>query len=142
MSLYVYITRKANPLEDGGLPIAQNEWEEAAKGLGSFRRNHDSSDSKPQNLQAIAEFAWTAHPEGLGIPFLWNDSQVQVKNPDQPTLVCMSTIAEKLNARVVSETGETFSADGSHAGFEPYSEFYENPKRSFLDRLFRRKNDA
>ena len=142
MSIYVYITRKPNPLEGAGTPVTRRDWEGIAVDSGVFRRADDVTSVDSDQPLEDAALIWTGHPRGFEISFLWQHDQVEVKGPDQPTLAFMSTIAGKLNARVVSETGEKFNADGSHASFEPYSEFYQPPKRSFFARILGGKNDA
>lgn len=137
MSLYVYITRKPDPSADEGPEIAEREWRELALAQSDLRppTPGQATPSHPGEPRA-ADF--TFYLDGRAAAWLsWDEGQVEVKNPDPRTIARLVSLAAMLGARVVSETGEIFDANGAHAGFERWSEFHEPPgKPSLFKRLF------
>jgi hypothetical protein len=132
MGICVYITRKQQPLADGGVPITETEWTAVTQSQADFLRVDDAG-----GFGGVREFSWK-HPSGDSVPFTWSDGEIEVKSPDARTVVRMLDAARALQARVVSETGEVFDSRGTHAGFEKWSEFHVEPKRSFFDKLLGR----
>ena len=112
MSLYVSISRRADPLQEDGPQIAASEWIDLVAGEGDFRL--------PEGVESrwVGAFArvWTGHPE-VQMVFDWVDGQVDVKHPDPATIARMKALAVKLDATVFSETGELFDDSGESAGF-------------------------
>lgn len=112
MSIHVHISRRAEPLDEPGPAISAAEWIRAASREGDFRSPGDAE------TEGVGPFArvWVGHPGGP-VCFDWRDGDVEVRDPDQATLVRMKTLAIGLAANVFSETGEVFDDDGGSAGF-------------------------
>ena len=112
MSIYVSISRRAEPLEDDGPQITAEEWLEVVSSESDFRL--------PQGAEGewVGPHArvWTGHPQ-VRMSFDWVDGQVDVKNPDAATIARMKALAARLQATVFSETGELFDDAGESAGF-------------------------
>ncbi|MGH6949920.1 MAG: hypothetical protein ACREH4_03550 [Vitreimonas sp.] len=116
MSIYVYITRRRNPIEDTGPVVGELEWLSAIEGDPTFRR--PSREEVGKERRSPSSYAvWTAHPEGHDTWFIWTNGQIDIKNPDEPMIAKAISIAARLGAQVVSEMGELFNEDGSHRGF-------------------------
>ncbi len=114
MSLYVSITRRAEPLAEDGPTITSQEWLDCVGGEPDFRVPEGGE------LKWVGPIArvWSGHGE-YPVVFDWVDGQVDVKNPDERTVARMKRLATKLAANVVSETGEIFRESGESAGFLP-----------------------
>ena len=104
MSIYVAISRRNDPLDDDGDSISFDDWLAIVDAADDFERDGDA-------------FIWTAHPAGVRFQFEWSEGQIEVKNPDPPTIARMQNLAKELDAAVFSETGEVFDDDGVSAGF-------------------------
>lgn len=116
MSIYVYITRHRNPLDDGPA-IEEQEWLSATTADPAFREPADSERESPPRRKHTIERIWTGHPEGFTVPFSWTDGQIDISNADEPMIAKAMQLARTLNANVVSEMGEIYNDDGSHKGF-------------------------
>ena len=129
MSIHVFITRKENPIEDAGPAITEQEWRSVATDSPDFRlpTTEDLADSDYPGGPTERDLIWTGHNEEPVVWFVWYDGQVEVENADESVVARMKRLAELLGARVVSETGEQFDDLGQSAGFEPWSEFYDEP---------------
>lgn len=138
MSLYVFISRRPDPTTDDGAEISEDEWYTLAARESDLRRPNAAElreESSPGSVQA-SDVAWQS-PDGTLVWLSWYAGQIEVRNADQPTIARLVELAKDLSARVVSETGEVFDSQGVHAGFEPWSEFYEAPRKaSVFRRLF------
>jgi hypothetical protein len=110
MSIYVFISRRADPLDDGGPSITADEWLRAADDE-SFR---DPSNEEKSWLGTHARI-WLGNEYTPA--FDWVDGQIEVKAPDNQTIAKMHEIAHRLRANLFSETGEMFDVDGKHSGF-------------------------
>jgi len=113
MSIYVYITRHADPADESGPQISAQEWVAHVDGELDFRVPREDE------MEWLGEHAryWTDYKPP--IPFDWVDGQIEVKSPDDRIISRMKAMAETLHATVFSETGEVFDASGKHAGFLP-----------------------
>jgi hypothetical protein len=139
VSLYLFISRKPDPTTDEGPDITEQEWRELLAGEFSLR------PPLPEEIEvgvpggvAATDVALPSQ-DGTVTWVSWAHGQLEVKNASQSAIARMALIADKLSARVVSETGEVFDGQGAHAGFEPWSEFYVPEKKpSFFSRLFRK----
>jgi len=115
MSIYVSITRRAEPLDENGPSITKAEWLRWAERQPDFRVGGPDESSS----QDATPYVWTGHPSAVPFTFVWVDGQVDVKAPDRMTIQRMKAIAASLAATVMSETGEVFDDLGESAGFLP-----------------------
>jgi len=119
ISIYVFITRKPDPLVKAGNDIGLQEWHEHALRAGDFRvpDSADLADVGPPIPDIHRVLIWTGHFHESSVWFEWIDGQVEAKYVDEAAIVRMQEMAAKLGARVISEQGEVFDASGNHAGF-------------------------
>ncbi len=116
MSIMVYVTRKADPLEDGGPDISEVEWKSAVES------DPDLSISAPRDEPGFPKqgkyAVWKSYAGGYPVWFTLLDGNIEVDTPDAPILKKLAAYAQRLSARVVSETGELFDSEGKSRGFE------------------------
>jgi hypothetical protein len=113
MSIYVYITRRADPADEAGPEITAEEWERCVDAEADFRAPRE------EELDWLGDHArmWTGYK--VPVAFDWGDGYIEVKNPDAEIITRMKSLAGRLRATVFSETGELFDLSGRHAGFLP-----------------------
>lgn len=51
---------------------------------------------------------WRGHSAGRPVWFSWFEGSINVKNPDEETLVKMRQVAMKLHARLQGDEGESY----------------------------------
>jgi hypothetical protein len=105
MSIYVYVTRKPDPLEASGHDIEAREW------IALIESDPDLSIADPPNRFAgdrRTYAVWTSYPGGYPAWFCLSDGNIEVKGIDEAILAKLRSFASKLNARIVSELGEEF----------------------------------
>jgi hypothetical protein len=112
MSIYVFITRKSDPLDDSGPGITADEWLRCIEAQIDFRTPRQNETEWLGNHAKIL----SGDPE---MAFDWVNGQIEVKNPPEATIRRMKQLAEELHATVFSETGELYDIEGRHAGFLP-----------------------
>jgi hypothetical protein len=98
-----------------GDEIPESEWRRIALAEPDFRTPTETEVSEGNWLRSN-DLAWTGHRQYPTIWFAWRHGQIEVKNPDQPILAKMMTLAARLNAQVISETGEFFDSTGASLG--------------------------
>lgn len=106
MSIYVYVTRRPDPLEANGPDIAAQEWIEV------IESDPDLSIADPPNRSQgdrRCYAMWTSYPGGYPAWFCLSDGSIEVKGIDEAILAKLQHFASKLNARIVSEMGDEFS---------------------------------
>ncbi len=113
MSIHVYISRRADPLDEAGPSIAASEWLSSTDSDSTFRV---AREGESEWLGRHARI-WSSHRHSPA--FDWVNGQIEVKNPDSETIAKMKEVAAKLRANVFSESGELFDNAGGHAGFLP-----------------------
>jgi len=113
MSIYVYISRRAGPLDEGGPSIAASEW------LSVIEKDSTLRVARQDESEWLGRHAriWSGHQHSPA--FDWVNGQIEVKDPDGETIAKMKELAAKLQASVFSESGELFDNTGGHAGFLP-----------------------
>ncbi len=120
MSIYVYITRRRNPLEPGDT-VSLEEWQRLVASDPSFRaptaEDHKELAMNWKGAPFPEDAIWTGHPDYPAVWFCWSDGNIELKSPDEIMIAKMMTLAAKLDANVISEMGELFNEDGSHKGF-------------------------
>ncbi len=113
MSFYVYISCRADPFDDSGPAILAEEWLRCIGAEPDFCvPNEDESKWLSKHARIWSDYKFP-------MAFDWVNGQVEVKNPDAPTIERMKKLAETLSATVFSETGELYDEHGGHAGFLP-----------------------
>jgi hypothetical protein len=104
MSIYVYVTRKSDPLETTGPDISAKEWGELVAS------DPDLSIADPQDGFNNTIYAvWQGYPGGYPAWFGLCGGSIEVKGIDDAILGKLRIFADKLSARIVSEMGEEFS---------------------------------
>jgi hypothetical protein len=142
MSHYVTITRKPSPYWKSGPRISEAEWRAAVDDEGGFRPPTDAERAAVARFAAVArptDLVWTGHPRWPDVWFVWDDGQVDVKNPDEIILALMARLATRLDAAVLGEQGERFDAAGNSLGVDDFPEEPEEPgepRPSWWRRLF------
>jgi hypothetical protein len=131
LSIYVFITRRPNPTWTSGDEIPESEWRRIALAESDFRTPTEKELAEERWLHSN-DLAWTGHHQYPTIWFAWRGGQIGVKNPDQPILAKMVTLAARLNAQVISETGEFFDCTGASLGIR---DLPKEDGQSDLDRL-------
>jgi len=116
MSIYVYITRRRNPIDDEGPTISEVEWLSVVSNDPTFR-NASVEEIGSGRPSKSSYSIWLEHPEGLDAWFIWTNGQIDIRNPDEPLIAKAMALASKIDANVVSEMGELFNEDGRHKGF-------------------------
>src|SRR5262245_55032439 len=101
MSIYVYITRRRNPIEEGP-KIDEAEWLAAIAEDHSFRQPDSAELGHGRRPARSVYGVWKGHPLGYDAWFTWTNGQIDVKNPDEPLIAKAIEIAQKLKAEVVS----------------------------------------
>jgi hypothetical protein len=105
MSIYVYVTRKLDPLETAGVDISAREWAELIANDPDLSIA-DPPDRVPTNNTIYA--VWHAYPGGYPAWFGLCAGSIEVKGIDEAILNKLRNFAKKLGARIVSEMGEEF----------------------------------
>jgi len=116
MSIVVYATRKPDPLEDDGPSISAEEWSTAVSADPDLELSPVPTEP---GFPKRGNFAvWRTYPGGYPAWFVLLDGSVEVDSPDEHILRKLCALAERLSARVISETGELFDSQGKSLGFE------------------------
>jgi hypothetical protein len=106
MSIYVYVTRKPDPLEASGQDIEAREWIELIESDPDLSIA-DPPNRRPEDRRSYA--VWTSYPGGYPAWFSLTEGSIEVKGIDDAILTKLRYFAGKLDARIVSEFGENFS---------------------------------
>ena len=130
MSIYVSITRRSDPLADEGPSISAEEWLAVVDADPELRQPAEEELESALLGDDDIPAVWF-HPDGHTTWFVLTDGNVEVKNPDAALLHKMATVADTLDAHLISETGERFDSSGQSLGFksdDEDAEFDEQPK--------------
>lgn len=106
MSIYVYVTRKPDPLDDVGPEISKTEWMELVRTDPELELR-DPEDKSPSDRTIYA--AWDSYPGGYTAWFGFAGGSIEVKGMDEALLSKLRAFSSKLGARIVSEEGEEFA---------------------------------
>lgn len=107
MSIYVYVTRKPDPLADDGPGITEDEWRSVV--AADPELSLEQPPDQPGLPKNAVWAAWPSYPGGYPAWFALVAGSVEVKGADAALLTKLRTFACKLNARIVSEEGEEFA---------------------------------
>jgi hypothetical protein len=105
----IYITRADEWYESEASPIGVEECVAVIKQDPDLRLAGDSA------FDSGLYFEWTGHPHCIE-SFELSGGMISIKNPDNPTLAKMLDLAERLQAKVVGDDGESYdrqSLEGS-----------------------------
>jgi hypothetical protein len=105
LSIYVNVTRKADPLGEGP-EITRDEW------LELVSSDPDLSLERPSDAFAgdKTEYAaWKGYPGGYTAWFGFADGNISVKGIDDAILAKLRQFARRLDANIISDEGEQFS---------------------------------
>jgi hypothetical protein len=123
MGYELHITRKIDWSEAEGPRIELSEWQAII-----------DSDSELALDTEIGKDGWVSatfrEREGA---LAWDNGQIHAKNPDNPIITKMVTIAKRLNAEVQGDDGEVYDDDGST--FFPDSVVVTAPPTSLIERI-------
>jgi hypothetical protein len=111
MSIYVFISRRVDPLDEIGPAISAEEWISCVDAEPDFRVPTESEKAW------IGEHARIWKDYKYPVAFDWTNGHIEVKGAEAATISRMKEVAGKLSAKVFSETGEVFDQSGEHAGF-------------------------
>ena len=107
-----HITRAADWTQSEQQPISEAEWRElvdADPTLEVCQEDYYARESNGQREQ-FHPVIWVTHP---GRPCFWHmDGKITKKYPDDALIDKMIEIAQKLNARVLGDDGEEYTAEG------------------------------
>ena len=106
MSIYVYVTRKEDPLADDGDSITLNEWTSLVEADPDLAFA-EPDDKRPADKTTYA--VWSTYPGGYPAWFGLADGNIEVKSLDDALLSKLRTFAHALGARIVSEEGDVFT---------------------------------
>jgi hypothetical protein len=106
MSIYVYVTRKSDPLGTDGPDISAKEWFELVANDPDLSIA-DPPDGVPTAKTIYA--VWNAYPGGYPAWFGLCEGSIEVKGIDETILSKLRNFSNKLGARIVSEMGEEYS---------------------------------
>ena len=105
MSIYVFVTRRADPFDKKSNEITRDEWAKVIAGDPDLSLQ-EPPDRSPGDKAVYA--AWKNHPGGYTAWFGLADGNIEVKGLDDALLGKLQAFATRLNARIVSEEGEEF----------------------------------
>jgi hypothetical protein len=117
MGYDIHITRKENWFdENDSNEIKLTEWTDYIKSDKEMRLDNQASATTDNGDQVTYEnnglAVWTSYSKnGLGDNYAWFDfraGNVTVKNPDEEIKNKMIDIADRLNAKVQGDDGETY----------------------------------
>src|SRR5688572_10320584 len=98
-------------------PIAESEWCTYVAGDPDLDLTGVAETPTPEGTLRYENpglASWRGHPSGEEVWFDFRDGRVVVKNPDEPTIAKMLTVAGALGAHVEGDDGEIYeSPDGS-----------------------------
>src|SRR4051812_21174805 len=97
MGYDLHITRRVDWWDFDGPAITLEEWGAYVKGDAEVQPDPDNGPT---------DFLYAAHPKEPW-PLWWYRGEVYAKNPDEATVRKLVGIAEKLEARVLGDDGET-----------------------------------
>jgi|ERR1700733_11815504 hypothetical protein len=106
MSMYVYVTRRTDALDDAGPQITRDEWVNLVATDADLSLE-EPPDKFPNDKTIYA--AWKNYPGGYTAWFGWAHGNIEVKGLDDALLGKLQAFAKALDARIVSEEGEEFS---------------------------------
>lgn len=107
LSIYVYVMRRADPLDDPGPQITRDEWLSLVADDPDLSLE-DPPDRFPGYKDAVYA-AWKNYPGGYPAWFVWFRGNIEVKGLDDDLLGKLRAFAAALNARIVSELDEEFT---------------------------------
>jgi hypothetical protein len=128
LSLYVTITRKANPLWRSGEQIALDEWRSIVADDAEFRQPTSGEIAESNGAGKLEDVVWEGHPQEPVVWFIWDRGQIDVNLPDEFTLRKMAHVATSLRANVISEQGEHFDREGVSLGLRDLPDDPAGPK--------------
>jgi hypothetical protein len=106
VSIYVFVTRRNDPLDETGPAITEDEW------LKLVRDDPDLSKEEPPDRfprDNTSYAAWKNYPGGYTAWFGLAGGNIEIKGIDEALLGKLRSFAKALNARIVSEEGEEFN---------------------------------
>ena len=112
MGYNLYITRAESWLDKEKSPIDMDEWEAAVAADPELEWSTEDYYDRNVNgkIERLYLVIWTTHHDR--VPFLFEDSAIEIKNPDNATIKKMVALAGKLMAKVLGEEDEEYGPDG------------------------------
>ena len=107
MSIYVYVTRKPDPLDDNGPDITESEWRSVVQADSEL--SLEQPPDEPGLPKNAVWAVWKSYPGGYPAWFALVEGSVEVKGIEPNLLIKLRAFAAKLGARIVSEEGEEFA---------------------------------
>ena len=103
MSIYYYVTRKADPLDNDGPMIEDDEWKKLVSEDADLRLDNSSN---PFPNRKIIYAVWEKYPGGYPAWFGLAEGSIEVKGLDDAILGKLRKFANALQCRIVCEDGE------------------------------------
>ena len=112
MGYNLYITRAKSWLDAGDSPIPQSAWDELVATDPELERSTVDyfEQSVGGKTKRYYDVKWLAHREA--VPFFLVNGAIEVKNPDEATVIKMVQMARQLDAHVIGEDDEEYGPDG------------------------------
>jgi hypothetical protein len=113
MGYDLHITRKEDWSDEDGPTISEAEWRCVIEEDPELQLDTETSCTMSDGEYVYA--AWNGEPGALG----YYNGEITTKNPEQPLIRKMVSIARRLNATVQGDDGEIYREDGT--SFQPES---------------------
>ena len=118
MGYDLHITRKEDwSDEDSDRNISLAEWLEYINKDTELKISEDYQIKNPQKsdetIPAPGFCDWLNHPQKEEYWFLYNQGNIETKNPDEHAIIKMLSIANNFNAKVQGDDGEVYSIASS-----------------------------
>ena len=127
MGYDAYITRAPHWIDSEGYEIERNEWLDLIESDGELHL-------APEYGQCFAVFGDAATSSQRWLD--WAQGNVFTKNPDETTLRKMLDLAERLNAKVQGDEGETYIGVSPLRWIDPEGTMHSTAQRPWYQRLF------
>jgi hypothetical protein len=105
VSIYVFVTRRDDPLLEDGNVISRDEWESVVRSDPDLALE-DPPDKYPNDKTVYA--VWRSYPGGYPAWFGLAGGNIEVKGIDDALLGKLRFFASRLGGRILSEEGESF----------------------------------
>jgi hypothetical protein len=120
MGYDLHITRRENWFEEdqNNKDISLDEWLFYIQHDGSELELVDTSGVKVSGEEAMLQMPtgfceWTEHPQNERPWFDYSHGNITTKNPDEPTIVKMISMAREFKAKVQGDDGELYELSDS-----------------------------
>lgn len=113
MGYDLFITRANDHLQTADHPISEEEWQRVAQSdpsLSLSTEDYYDRRGKDGTVERFHPFLWITHPDSP--PFMLIDGAIEIKSPDEATILKLVDLAGKLGAHVLDEEDGRYSVGG------------------------------